>query len=128
MRCCLPILLLSACAAEPEVERSLYAGDGRDRLCIDGDRAGFITYGDGDANCSATGTLTKDEAIWTLAPRGDEDCRIPLSLVDGRLSIGPGHPSCAYYCGPGAAFASRSLGKIPGDPRQATDFGGDPLC
>ena len=97
MRCLLPILLLSACAAEPEVERSLYAGEGRDRLCIDGDRAGFIAYGPGDANCSARGALTKSGSVWTLAPKGDADCGIPISRVGGRLSIGPSHPACAYY-------------------------------
>ena len=41
-------------------------------------RAGFIVYGEGDANCSASGRIEQAGAGWALVPTGDAECRIPL--------------------------------------------------
>ena len=71
MRIIALVLLLTACSpegAEPPTERLAYAGEGRDRLCIAGERFGFILFGDGDAYYCGPGadftgrTLTKSES------------------------------------------------------------------
>src|SRR4051812_33100948 len=77
MRILAIVLLLGACSPQPpqpKPERVLYAGQGRERLCTDGKRAGFIVYGDGDGNCAATGRIERGSFI----PAGDEDCKIPV--------------------------------------------------
>ncbi len=130
MRILALIPLLAACSpepAEPQTERQLYAGEARDRLCIVGERGGFITYGDGDANCSARGRVEKAGGRLLLIPDGDPDCRIEASLSGDRLTFGALAPACAYYCGPGATFADRSLTKST-SASAAVDFAGDPLC
>lgn len=124
----LPILLLAACSPEPEPERSLYAGAGRDRLCIDGDRAGFIAYGEGDANCSVRGTLEMSGGGVTITPAGDEDCRITATAAEGSLRLDARSGACGFYCGPGADFSGRLFRKVEGAPSGARDFAGDPLC
>jgi hypothetical protein len=130
MRILAAVLLLAACspeAAEPKPERLHYAGEGRDRLCISGKRAGFIIYGRGDSNCAATGRIARGPTVASFIPAGDEDCKIPLSFNGNRVSFGPGQPSCAYYCGPGAAFAGKSF-QANAAASPAVDFAGDPLC
>ena len=128
MRAILPILLLTACSAEPEQERSTYAGAGRDRLCIDGNRAGFIVYGSGDVNCSVRGNVQRAGERLTIIPIGDEDCRIPAQIFSGSIRLEARPAACAYYCGPGADFSGRDFRKVDGEPRAATDLAGDPLC
>ena len=128
----LPIfLVLAACSQEPpppaEPERALYAGQGRDRLCVDGDRAGFVTYGAGNANCSARGKLDRGGAATSIRPDGDEDCRIPVAFSGDRASLGAGRPTCSYYCGPGATFDGKSFSR-DASASPAVDFAGDPLC
>ena len=141
MRFLIPILalVLAACSSDeapaPEASSALpagtYAGDGRDSLCVSGaaggQRAGFVTYGSGDENCSVSGSLAQDGATWTLTPQGDADCRITLGFTDGTMSLGPVTPSCSYYCAPGASFAGKSFTESR-SAKPATDFGGDPLC
>jgi hypothetical protein len=126
-------LLLSSCgrqAAEPSLANGSYSAQGRDRLCVTGEagaqRLGFITFGGGDTNCSARGRVAAKGATWELTPTGDADCRIPLSLNDGTIALGPASPACAYYCGPGASFAGR--GFRPSKGAAVTDLAGDPLC
>ena len=130
MRPLLLALLLAACS--PQVpdqppERSLYAGEGRDRLCLAGNRAGFIVYGTGDANCSARGRLERQGAIGSFVPDGDEDCRIALSFADETVKFDTGQAACAYYCGPGADFAGKGFTRSD-SASPAVDFAGDPLC
>ena len=131
MRLPLIVLLLAACspqAPEPPAERLLYAGEGRDRLCIDGKRAGFIVYGQGNANCSARGELGQaGERLLVLTPAGDADCRIDLVRQPGSIRLGARSAACAYYCGPGADFAGKVLTKST-SASPAVDFAGDPLC
>jgi hypothetical protein len=130
-------LLIAACSSEtagPSLATGSFAGEGRDRLCIAGEgqnlRAGFIAYGDGDANCSASGSLTQADGQWTLVPRGESanGCRVGLTIANGTASIAPAGADCAYYCGPGVDLAGKSfdLGKPAAAP--ATDLAGDPLC
>lgn len=123
-------LLLAACspqASDQPPERSLYAGEGRDRLCLAGNRAGFIVYGKGDANCSARGRLERQGGIGSFVPDGDDDCRIALSFAGETVKFGPGQAACAYYCGPGADFAGKGFTRgYSASP--AVDFAGDPLC
>ena len=123
-------LLLAACspeAAGPSTEHLLYAGEGRDRLCIAGQRGGFIIYGDGNANCSARGRIERSGDRLVLIPDGDPDCRIEAKLREDALALGPRSNACAYYCGPGADFAGRGLARNA-SASPAVDFAGDPLC
>ena len=131
MRCLPLLLLLAACspdAPEPPTERTLYAGQGRDRLCIAGERIGFITYGQGDANCSVRGRVSRaGEQLLSIIPEGDEDCRIEATQQAGTIRLGRRAAACAYYCGPGADFAGKPFASSP-SASPAVDFAGDPLC
>ena len=135
----LSLPLLAACQqeagqqAEQVAERPpqvvTYAGEGRDRLCLNesAGRIGFITYGEGDVNCSVRAALTRSADQLAIAPDGDQSCRIAATLGDDRLALGELGQSCAYYCGPGASFAGKSFGQLP-DAVPVTDLAGDPLC
>jgi hypothetical protein len=123
-------LLIAACspeATEPPTTRMLYAGEGRDRLCVSGGRGGLIVYGDGDVNCSARGSIERSADRLVLIPDGDSDCRIEGKIVGDRLSLGAGSEACAYYCGPGTDYAGNALARND-SASPAVDFGGDPLC
>jgi hypothetical protein len=119
--------------AERVAERPLqvvtYAGEGRDRLCLNesAGRIGFITYGEGDVNCSVRAALTRSGDQISIAPDGDQSCRIGATLGDGRLTLGELGQSCAYYCGPDASFAGKSFRQLP-EAVPVTDLAGDPLC
>ena len=124
------VLLLAACSpevAEPPTGRMLYASDGRDRLCVSGERGGLIIFGDGDANCSARGRIERSANRLVLIPDGDSDCRIEAKVDGDRLSFGPRSADCAYYCGPGADYAGKGLSRND-SASPAVDFAGDPLC
>ena len=124
-------LLVGACSPEagkPPAERLLYAGEGRDRLCLAGERGGFIAYGDGDANCTARGRIERaGERLLTLVPDGDPDCRIALNAQPGSVRLGKQSAACQYYCGPGASFAGKPFNEAS-SASPAVDFAGDPLC
>lgn len=124
-------LLLAACSPEaPEIPagRALYAGEGSDRLCLAGDRAGLITYGKGDANCSVRGRAERAGAqLVAIVPDGDPDCRIEAREADGSIRLGKAEASCTFYCGPGADFAGKAFTKSA-TASPAIDFAGDPLC
>lgn len=106
-----------------------YAGEGRNRLCLDerAGRAAFITYGQGDTNCTVQASVQRNGAAATLIPDGDETCRIELATADDTLRLGPASPACAYYCGPNASFANAEFRRTP-QPQPVTDLAGDPLC
>lgn len=121
-------LLITACSQEPTPpsnDRGLYAGEGRDRLCRSGDRIGFVTYGDGDANCSVRGRV--DPATLAITPDGDPDCRIAFQDQGGSVRLGKGNAACAYYCGPDASFDGKAFTENA-SASAAVDFAGDPLC
>jgi hypothetical protein len=130
MRVLTLVLLLPACSpetAEPPAERLFYAGEGRDRFCAEGQRGGFIIYGDADANCSARGRVERSADRFVLIPDGDADCRIEARLSGDRLAFGARSDACAYYCGPGADYAGKALTR-QASASPAVDFAGDPLC
>lgn len=130
MRILAVALLLTACsqqAAEPPAEHLLYAGEGRNRLCVTGQRGGLIIYGKGNANCSARGRVERSGDRLVLLPEGDSDCRIEASLNGDSLRLGARSAACAYYCGPGADFSGKGLMKSA-SASPAVDFAGDPLC
>ena len=126
---------LAACskpqAAAPPLVAGTYGGAGRDALCLAGEgdasRAGFITYGADNANCSASGRLVAAGAGWELVPAGEGECRIPLKFGDGTVTLGAQSAVCAYYCGPGVSFAGKSF-STSSKPGAAVDVAGDPLC
>lgn len=131
------LILLAACSPvdapdEPPIAGN-FAGEGRDRLCIAskrgdaGYRAGFITYGAGDSNCSVAGRLVRQTDSWLLIPEGEGGCRFPLRIAENSVTIEDPPPDCAYYCGPGASAAGRQFDRA-GPDRTARDFAGDPLC
>ena len=125
------LLLLAACSQEapkPKSEALLYAGEGRDRLCLSGNRAGLIAYGAGDANCSVRGRVDRaGEQLLTIIPDGDQECRIEVMAQAGSVRFGKVSPACAYYCGPGASLEGKAFGENP-SASPAVDFAGDPLC
>lgn len=131
MRILLLVLALAACSPEappPVPERALYAAQGRDRLCVDGDRAGFVTYGDGDANCSVRGRIERaGGGRLAIIPDGDGDCRIEAVSQSGQIRLADRKAACAFYCGPGADFAGKAFAKST-SASAAVDFAGDPLC
>lgn len=106
-----------------------FAGAGRDRLCLkEGEgRAGFITYGEGDANCSVSGAVQRAGERLTITPDGDAACRIEATLAGEQLTLGQASPACAYYCGPTASFSARQFARTA-TPQPVTDLAGDPLC
>lgn len=128
-------MLLAACSQgqepAPSIATGNFAGEGRDRLCIAGEagnyRAGFIAFGEGDVNCSASGRIEVQGGQFALVPRGEGDCRVPLSVEGGKVRIGKVPAACAYYCGPGASMAGKSFsqGSASG---AVVDLAGDPLC
>lgn len=143
MRISIPLaaLLLAACgeaqpqdnaaapaaSAAPASAMTVYAGAGRDRLCLDrrAGRAGFIAYGAGsDVNCSVRGRLTDPN---TIRPDGDSSCAIRLSEDGGVIRLVGDGTACAYYCGPGASFDGARFQRDHNGPT-ATDLAGDPLC
>lgn len=133
-RILLPTLLLAACSqppAEPSLTTGTFAGEGRDRLCLAGEpgnyRGGLIAYGEGDVNCSASGRVEITGNQLALIPRGEGDCRIPLTMDGNSVRVGQVSPACSYYCGPGATMAGKSYNRS--DMGAAvTDLAGDPLC
>ena len=130
MRIIALVLLLTACSpegAEPPTERLAYAGEGRDRLCIAGERFGFILFGDGDVNCSARGRIKRTGDRLAMVPDGDPDCSIEATQAGDQLRFGARSDAGAYYCGPGADFTGRTLTKSESE-MPVVDFAGDPLC
>ena len=132
MRILVLALLLAACSQETPQQKPAdqvtYAGAGRDRLCTKGDRAGFITYGKGNSNCSVQGNVERPGGnALTLHPIGDQDCRISIDEQGETLRLGKASPACAYYCGPGASFEGKAFTRSA-TASAAVDFAGDPLC
>ncbi|MCY7340244.1 MAG: hypothetical protein LH465_09920 [Sphingomonas bacterium] len=128
--------IVPACSKQqspaPDIPPGSYAGNGRDRLCIealDGEalRVGIITYGAGDQNCQVAGKVAQSDGRLTLTPTGEGDCRIPLVKEGTTLRIGAVPQACDYYCAPDASLGGErfDFGKYVG---AATDLAGDPLC
>ena len=136
MRYTLPcFMLLAACSQAQEPAPSIatgnFAGEGRDRLCIAGEsgnyRAGVIVFGEGDVNCSASGRIEAQGGQFAGVPRGEGDCRIPLTFEGGKVRIGEVPTACSYYCGPRASMAGKSFSQV-GASEAVADLAGDPLC
>ena len=135
MRPILPAaLLLAACSqqpTQPTLTTGTFAGDGRDRLCIEGEpgeyRAGLIAYTAVDTNCSAAGRLESTGAGWVLVPKGEGECRIPIEFQGNTVHIGQPQAACSYYCGPGASMAGKSFNRADMGAN-AVDLAGDALC
>ena len=132
---CLAILLLAGCSqgADPgDAWIGNYRGPNRDALCVaregQGFKAGLITYGDGDMNCSLSGPAQIRGDGLVITPRGDSECSVQVSITNGIATFGQRTSACAYYCGPGANFAGRKLPKAPDASTKVSDFAGVPLC
>ena len=131
----LSFMLLAACSQGQEPESSIatgiFAGEGRDRLCIAGDagnyRAGLVTFAAGDVNCSASGKIAFEGGQVALVPRGEESCRIPLTIEGNTVRVGEVAAACSYYCGPGATMIGKSFNRADMGAT-AVDLAGDPLC
>ena len=132
--------LLAACSPAGEARQDpatasiapgTHLGTGRDALCVAGEggakRGGFIAFGAGDSNCSASGRIDAAGGTLALIPAGDAECRIPLKVEGERILIGQPSAACAYYCGPGAILNGKSFAATVSS-KPATDFGGSPLC
>jgi hypothetical protein len=134
----LAALLLTACTKEEvppksELAPGIFTANQRDALCIFGgngvQRAGFITYGANDANCSARGKIVAaGNGRWQLHPDGDAECGIQLVVTKDGIALGPASRSCAYYCPPGLSFAGKTFARIGTGAKPATDLAGDALC
>ncbi len=128
------VLLLAACSqqpAEPTLATGTFAGEGRDRLCLTGEpgayRGGLIAYGEGNTNCSASGVIETQGGKLALVPRGEGDCRMPLTVDGNTVRVGQVPAACSYYCGPGALLAGKSFNRADMGAK-AVDLAGDPLC
>ena len=105
-----------------------FAGAGRDRLCLaDGKRAAFITFGEGNANCSVQGQVEGSGERATLVPNGDATCRIELNQTGDSISLGSVSEPCAYYCGPKASFEGKAFKRMD-KAVPVTDLAGEALC
>jgi hypothetical protein len=113
----LAVLLLAACSPEPAADAlkpGTYFGSGRDALCIMDkaapQRFAFIAFTKSeDTNCAAEGRVERTASGAALVPAGEGECRIPLIIDGNTLRFGQVPSNCAYYCGPGAAFAGQSF-------------------
>ena len=122
-----------ASEAEPTEQGSaslegVWGDEGRDRLCLKGERAGLIVYAsEGDTNCMVRGSIERAGGNARIRPDGDASCAIEVQRDGEAITLGQVSPSCAYYCGPKASYASKRL-----EPRSAkdaaVDLAGDPLC
>ena len=133
-------LTATACAQEKtsapglpdEMPPGIFAARERDGLCVKGlggtQRAGFVVYGAGDTNCSASGKVEGAKGQWQLVPDGEGACRIPLALESGRVTLGRGTAACGYYCAPGVTFDGKTFTRIETTRAVPTDFAGEPLC
>ena len=106
-----------------------FAGKGRDRLCLDESarRVAFITYGEGDANCTVQGAVQGANGTATIVPDGDSTCRIDLTTSGDMVRLGAVTAACAYYCGPTSSFAGAEFRRT-NRLEPVTDVAGDPLC
>ena len=131
-------LSISSCAKEEPAPSPVglspgtYAAGERDGLCISGlapeQRAGFVVYGPGDRNCSASGRISQTNGSWSLVPAGEGECRIPLLIQGGTIALGGAGPGCAYYCAPGVTFEGKTFERIEHHSQSVTDLAGDRLC
>lgn len=133
MRFLLPaVLLLASCSSRAPApaapESALFVGQGRDRLCLSGPRAGLIAYGQGDRNCSVSGTATRTGDRLVITPAGDSRCRIEALVAGATLRFLPLPAACGFYCAPGASLDGKRFERSTGAPSEARDFAGDPLC
>ncbi|MCJ7420640.1 hypothetical protein [Sphingomicrobium astaxanthinifaciens] len=133
------VLALTGCANEaddgaPEtaaLEAALYAAqDGRSGLCVGaGNAASFILYADeGDANCMAEGRVEGDGDELAFVPRGDEQCRIPLSIEGKVARLDAGNAACDYYCGGDARLDARELVADHDAAVDPVDPAGEAIC
>lgn len=128
------VLLIAACSqqpAAPSLTTGSFSGNGRDRLCIEGEpgnyRGGLIAYGEGDTNCSASGSIAMEAGKFALVPRGEGPCRIGLVIEGDTVRIAETAAACSYYCGPGARMDGKSFRRA--QPKEAVvDLAGTPLC
>ena len=106
----------------------LLAGQGRDRMCLKGERAGFITYApSGDTNCAVRGAASLSRDTLRITPDGDPACTIEAQRDGSGFVLATASPACAYYCGPNASFAGKRFAPQEG-ASPAVDLAGDPLC
>lgn len=129
----LALLGLAACdqpeaPATAEIATEIWQAGTRDRLCLKGNRAGFIVYGQGDSNCSARGRAIRSDTQASMVPDGDKSCTFVVAMAGDTATLRAGSGAgCAYYCGPGAAIGDLKLTRAPATTA-ATDLAGDPLC
>ena len=131
----LSALLLTACSEDvvaPSPAAGLFAGTGRDRLCIssaaDAYRIGIVTYGEGDNNCTIQTKVTAAGHGSLVDALGDPACKFLIESDGTTLTLPERLPAaCDYYCGPTAALAGKKFTRAS-DTTPATDLAGDPLC
>ena len=128
------LMALAACGrSQPDapaapVPAEVWQAGSRDRLCLKGNRAGFIVYGEGNSNCSARGRAVRSDAQASITPDGDNRCTFIVAVTGDTVTLRAGSgEGCAYYCGPGAAIGDLKLTRAPA-ATPATDLAGDALC
>lgn len=126
----------SAAPAADEVLAGLYEGPGtglrRNRMCIvpgagAQPRFGLVVWGQGDTSCTMTGEARRSRSGLRL--EADPECAFEVQLQGATITLRALPQGCAYYCGPSASLDGARFDKVTdGDPRQAVDLMGDPLC
>lgn len=114
------------------------AGPRRNQMCmLDRDNGrtsfGFVTWGDGDTNCSGSGLATREGDRLRLQLDGDASCTVEARIEGQRVTLPDNIPTeCgSYYCGTGAQMTGVTFDKVGGAPEdalRAVDLVGDPLC
>ncbi len=108
-----------------------------DQLCMieDGEgpaRFGLVVWGAENHSCLGAGEAIREGDRLRLTMAGDSTCRLEARIEGGKVILPAAVPDgCAYYCGPRARFAARTLTRRGADEaaaRKATDLAGDPLC
>lgn len=102
----------------------------RGGLCVaDSGQAAFVVYGhEGDANCMAQGEVVASNGETVFAPKGDVQCRIPLTIAGDSITFGDGGAACTYYCGGDVTMSGKSVARSDATRGALVDVAGDPLC
>lgn len=128
-------LFLAACASEPASEQDdagladgIWLAGERSGFCSAEDSAALIFFDDDGSNCMAEGRVETVDGGLAFLPRGDRECRIPISEDGDTLTFGDGGEACSYYCGGTATLAGQTVRRSSATNGRLDDIAGDPLC
>ena len=134
--CFLPLLAMAGCSSgegepaidERVIEPGLFAAvAGEGGVCIEPDNAGFVFTAEDGRNCMAQGQFANDSEGMIFVPRGDGQCKIPVTVDGDTLTFGDGGNACSFYCASDLELAGRSARRTD-SLEPITDAAGDLVC